>query len=59
MSNTIFMVGLLAQYFVMLMIAGQYYKEHEHTFDADSEFVKKIRPGDRIILWARAMYPVS
>jgi hypothetical protein len=39
--------------------AGQYYKEHQHTFDENSAIVKMARPGDRVVLWARAMYPVS
>lgn len=42
-----------------LTSAGQYYKKHEVVLGPESEFVRMARPGDRVVLWARALYAVS
>lgn len=39
-------------------IAGQYFKAHRHVFGPDDELVRKAKRGDRVIIWARAQYPV-
>lgn len=41
------------------IVAGQYYKEHKTVLDASHPLLKEARDGDRIVLWVRAMYPVS
>jgi len=38
--------------------AGQYLKSHSITLGIDHPVVRAARPGDRVVLWARAQYPV-
>jgi hypothetical protein len=44
---------------VDLVLAGQYFKTHVNVFEDDHELVQMSRPGDRVVLWIRAKYPVS
>ncbi|ORY24020.1 hypothetical protein BCR39DRAFT_548198 [Naematelia encephala] len=37
--------------------AGQYLKAHVNVLEIDHPFVRMARPGDRIVLWARAQFP--
>lgn len=39
--------------------AGQYYKPHRIVLEADDPWVSQVRKGDRIVIWARTLYPVS
>ena len=38
--------------------AGQYFKPHRIVFEEQDELVQMAREGDRIVLWARAEFPV-
>lgn len=42
-----------------MLLAGQYFKSHVNVLEDDHELVKMSRPGDRVVLWIRAKYPVS
>lgn len=42
-----------------LITAGQYFKTHVNVFEDDHALVQMSRPGDRVVLWIRAKYPVS
>ncbi|WVQ74887.1 hypothetical protein IAR50_004494 [Cryptococcus sp. DSM 104548] len=37
--------------------AGREFKVHTNTVPSSDPFVKEIRKGDKIILWARTLYP--
>ncbi|ORX34069.1 hypothetical protein BD324DRAFT_195136 [Kockovaella imperatae] len=37
--------------------AGQYFKEHVNTFEPDHKLLAMAKPGDRVVLWARAQFP--
>jgi hypothetical protein len=39
-------------------VAGQYFKSHRHVFDKTHPLVRDAVEGDRLVLWARAEYPV-
>ena len=39
--------------------AGQYFKDHWVELGPESDFVLMSKPGDRVVLWARALFPVS
>ena len=40
-------------------VGGQYFKAHSNTFETGHPLVRLARPGDRVVVWARAKYPVS
>lgn len=44
--------------FVLMVVAGQYFKAHRTVFGPDDELVKQAKTGDRVVIWARAQYPV-
>ncbi len=52
-------VRMLMQRYLPLCAAGQYFKSHSNTLRMDHPLVRAAKPGDRIVLWVRAKYPVS
>lgn len=40
-------------------LAGQYFKDHWNELGPETDFVRMSKPGDRVVLWARALFPVS
>jgi len=43
----------------VLCSAGQYFKDHWNELGPETAFVQMSKPGDRVVLWARALFPVS